>query len=356
MSIILFGISHKVAPIEIREKIFLSDLEQDLLLSELKSSPEIIEAFVISTCNRIEVCVHTLSGSFTIERIASLLSKIKNTKFTQNVYNYFYKHTETAALQHLFEVSTGLDSLVLGEKQILGQTKKAFEKARSNSMLGKYFNILSNSVIRAGKKARSETQIDIGGSSISWAAIRKAETTLTTLEDKSVLIIGAGKMSKLTVGQISNKNFKNLYIMNRTPEHAQKLAEQFEGEYVPFCDLKETLAQVDLCICSSSAPHFIMDRIVVEKSMALNPTKSLLLIDISMPRNLNPNINGIDNVQLFHIDDLQTVVEENKRLREQAIADVQDIIRNKIDEFYSKIKKLEDHSYTNHLETFETST
>jgi len=149
----------------------------------------------------------------------------------------------------LLEVSSGLDSLVIGEEQILGQVKAAFERARELGMFGRYFNVLSNIVVRAGKKARNETNINLGGSSVSWAAIVKAEEVLGNLKDRSILVIGAGIMSELAVGHIQNKEFKKLYLMNRTQEHAKNLSKKYGGEVIAFCDMKEILSQVDICIC-----------------------------------------------------------------------------------------------------------
>ncbi|MFT5387723.1 MAG: glutamyl-tRNA reductase, partial [Candidatus Omnitrophota bacterium] len=308
MSILMLGLNHKVAPIDVREQFYLNNIQQELLLSELKCNPSVVEAFVISTCNRIEIYVNLIDDTLNIPSFIKHLCSIKNIEYTSQFDEYFYNYSQSKAIKHLLEVITGLDSLVLGEKQILGQVKASFEQARNKAMLGKDFNILANLAIRTGKKVRTETQIDIGGSSVSWAAIRQAEKELTTLEDKSVLMIGAGEMSTLAVGQVHSKGFHKLFLMNRTPENARKLADRFDGEYVAFCDIKEVLAKTDLCICSSSAPHYIIDHTVVEKALALRDDKPLLFIDISMPRNLDPKIATLDNVTLYHIDDLKIVV------------------------------------------------
>ena len=351
MQIQLIGLNHKTAPIEIREQFYLSENKRDLYLSELKSHPEVIEAFVLSTCNRTEIYVHTIDQDIDMESYVYLLSKIKGVEFSPDMLDHFYHFNNDAALRHLFEVSAGLDSLVLGEKQILGQIKMAFERAKERGILGRNFNILANSTIRVGKKARNETDIDIGGSSVSWAAIRKAEKEFGSLEDKTVLMIGAGEMSKLAVGQIHSKGFKKLYVMNRTPEHAEKLASQFDGECVAFCDIKEVLAKVDLCVCSSSAPHYILDKISVEKSMKLRDNRPLLFIDISMPRNLDPEIEDVPNTKLYCIDDLKMVVERNMKLREKAIDDVKEIVEDKISEYHTKLEKANEYASTDLIES-----
>lgn len=340
MHIQLIGLNHKTAPIEIRERFYLNENKRDLFLSELKSRPEVIEAFVLSTCNRTEIYLHTIDSDNNLIDYLQLLAQIKGIKLSEDSEIYFYQYAGQKVLHHLFSVSAGLDSLVLGEKQIIGQIRMAFDRAKDRGILGRNFNILANTAIRVGKKARNETDIGIGGSSVSWAAIRKAQKEFGNLQNKKVLIIGAGKMSKLTVGQIQSKGFKKLYVMNRTPEHAQRLAKQFGGEYVSFCDMKEVLADVDLCICSSSAPHYILDKRTVEKAINLSNHNEKLFIDISMPRNIDPKIKDIAGVNLYHIDELNIVVAQNMRLRENAIEDVKIIIEDKIQSYYQKIEKI----------------
>lgn len=339
MHIINVGINHKTAPISIREKFYLNSTQQDLLLSDLKSNPAIVEAFVISTCNRTEVYVHVIDESFEPEKIVQRICEIREIDYNSGLMGYFYTYTNQEAIRHLFHVSAGLDSLILGERQIFGQMKSAFEKAQKRGFFTKGFNLLSNQAIRVGKKAQNETQIGDGGSSVSWAAITKAEKYLGTLKDKKVLMIGAGKMSKLAVGQISNRGFEKLYVMNRTMEHAQALASVFNAEVASFCDIKETLSSVDLCICSSSAPHYILDRETVAKVMALREDRQLIFMDISMPRNLDPKIAELDNVVLYHIDDLETVVKENKLKRQAAVMAVEEIIDEKLADYYNRLNK-----------------
>ncbi|OGX27847.1 MAG: glutamyl-tRNA reductase [Omnitrophica WOR_2 bacterium RIFCSPHIGHO2_01_FULL_48_9] len=342
MNLIVVGLNHKTAPIDIREKFFLSSLEQDLLLSELRSNPSVVEAFTISTCNRTEVYVNGLSTEMFFDFIIRLICSVKRLNFTKDFHKYFYILNEQETVRHLLRVTSGLDSLVIGEKQILGQIKSAFEKAQEKTMFGKDFNILSNIAIRAGKKAQSETDISYGGSSVSWAAMVHAEKTLGTLEDKSVLIIGAGKMSELAVGQINSKGVKKIYLMNRTQEKAQNLSEKYSCIPSAFSEIKEILAEVDICICSVGAPHYILDRELVAKVLAHRQERRLIFIDISMPRNIDPQVATLDNVSLSHIDDLEKVVAETMRIRQAAIGKVEEIIENKLREYYQKINKIKE--------------
>ncbi len=340
MNIIALGINHKNAPLEIREQFSLSELQQELLLSELRNNPAILEAFVLSTCNRVEIYAHLLEPATTSLAILKVIFGIKKIDYTAKMADYFYHYQGKGAIEHLFRVSTGLDSMVLGEKQILGQVKAAFERAKARGMFAKLFYSLSDAAIRVGKKARNETDLGVGGSSVSWAAIAKAEKELGSLQDKTILVIGAGEMSDLAVGHIHNKGFKELYLMNRTLVNAENLAEKYNGKVVSFCDIKEILAQVDVCICSVGAPHYILDHEVMAKVMPLRCHKEdLVLVDISVPRNIEPRIAQMSGVRLFCLDNLQEAVDANMELRRKAIGQVEEIIHGKVTEFLDKITK-----------------
>ncbi len=354
MNISVIGLNHKAAPIDIREKFYLNPTQQELFLSELKSNPAVAESFILSTCNRTEVYSHNIDDRLHPTLFMRMIMNIKKIQFTTEFESYFYHLKDEEAIDHLFKVSSGLDSLVLGEKQILGQVKEAFERARAMGMFSKHFNVLSNLAIRAGKKAQTETNISLGGSSISWAAIEMAEKHLGTLADKSILIIGAGKMSELAVTQIQNKGLKKLYLMNRTPENAMTLAEKYGGEAVGFCDIKEILSSVDLCICSVGAPHYIIDKSTVQRVLPATGSKKIMFIDISMPRNIDPAVADLNGVLLYTIDDLKEVVDLNMKLREQSIAQVHEIIQQKITEYEQKISRLNNDYATSTLENRET--
>ncbi len=345
MKIITFGINHKTAPIDIREKFYLTPTEQDLLLMELKTHPSIAEALILSTCNRTEIYAHVLNDHAHCEELLQKFAQIKKITQVESYQSYFYLHSQEQAIRHFFEVASGLDSIVIGEKQILGQVKTAIERSREKGMLNKTFNILSNLVVKTGKKVRHETSICEGGSSLSWAAIKWAENLLGTLKDKTLLIIGAGKMSELAIQRIPRKGLKKIYVMNRTEAHSQKLAATCLGEVVSFWDFKDILKDIDLCLCSVGAPHYIIEKSMIEKIMPLRDHRRLILIDISMPRNIDPQVAGIEQVNLAYIDHLQGVVEENMSKRQAAIAQVEMMIDQRIQEYHSKIKKLSGFSF-----------
>ncbi len=340
----IIGLNHKTAPIEIREKFYLNALQADLLLSELKNNPAVSEVFVLSTCNRIEVYLKRADHSVTAAVVVELIAKIKKISFDFDYSKYIYAHSGPQAIEHLLRVASGLDSLVLGEKQILGQVKTAVERAREIGTISKYFNILTNIAIRAGKKAQHETEISFGGSSISWAAIEMAEQILTTLKGKSVLVIGAGKMGELALSNLTNRELGKIYLMNRTGEKAENLAVQYGGIAASFWDIKEILTEVDLCFCSVGAPHYILDKEKISGIMERRIGKKLVFIDISMPRNIDPSVADLPGVFLRSIDDLDQVVGANMRKRQNCIQQVEMIISRKITEFNLKIRKLKSHS------------
>ncbi len=349
----IVGLNHKTAPIEIRERFYLNNLEAELLLNELKNNPAVSEAFVLSTCNRIEVYFKRVDTSLDGNFVIALIAKVKKTTFDFDCSKYMYSYAGPLAIEHLLRVAAGIDSLVLGEKQILGQVKAAVERSREAGAISRYFNILTNIAIRAGKKAQNETEISFGGSSISWAAIEMAERTLGSLEGKKVLVIGAGKMGEMALSTLSKKGMGKIYLMNRTGEKAEVLAEQYGGIAASFWDIKELLAEVDLCICSVGAPHYILDKEKVETVMPMRQGRSLLFIDISMPRNIDPSVAELPGVCLRSIDDLDQVVNANMQKRRDAIAQVEGIIKNKVAEFNEKLEKLNAHSGSDFFEPAE---
>jgi len=337
----IIGLSHKTTPIEIRERFYLNPLQQDLLLSELKNHPLITESFILSTCNRIEVYLKRIDSTVNSSFIISLIAKIKKTSFDFDYSSYIYTYEDDRALDHLLRVACGLESLVLGERQILGQIKQAVERAREFGTLSRYFNILTNFAIRAGKRAQHQTSISYGGSSISWAAIGMAQKIAGNLQDKAVLVIGAGKMGEIALNHLHDLGVKKIFLMNRTGEKAQQLATRYNGLTASFWNIKEILSEVDICFCAVGAPHYILDKERILNIMEIRKNKKLVLIDISMPRSIAPEVKNIDSVYLSSIDDLYEVVDASMKERESAIGEVEGIIRQKILEFNEKIAKLQ---------------
>ncbi len=341
MNPIILGLSHKTAPIEVREKFFCNALQQELILSDLRNSPTFSEGLILSTCNRTEIYANAIESGKPKETIFKILCNAKGIEQSFDFDKHFYCFEGPDAIRHLFRVTSSLESLVIGEKQILGQVKAAVELSRKKAMLGRAFNILTNFAIRTGKKSQTETDICFGGVSLSWAAVIKAEQVFGTLTDKSVLILGAGKMSELASNQINKKGVREIFIMNRTQTCAKALAAQCDGKAVSFCDIKEILARVDVVLCSVSAPHYILEQSTVRMAMKERRERKLLFIDISMPRNIDPAISALTNVSLFYIDDLDKVVEASMKRRQEAAKLVEGIIDTKVAQYFEKISKLD---------------
>jgi len=341
MGILIVGVSHKKTPIQIREKFYCTEVEQELLLSELKSNCSIVEAIVLSTCNRTEIFASVLDEAKDTEAILKKLFEIKGLEWSRRLLESFYFFHGKEAIEHLLKVTTGLDSLVLGEKQILGQVKEAVKRSRKKAMIGKEFNILSNIAIRAGKKAQNETDISCGGMSISWAAVTMAEKMVGSLEGKSVLIMGAGKMSELAGDLLRSRNASKVYVMNRTRKNAEELAKKFNGIPVGFWDILDILGEVDVGICAVDAPHYVLEKETVVKALRARQGRELFLIDISIPRNIDPLVHEVPGAHLVHIDELDKVVQKNMKKREKAIFLVEEIIEDKLNGFYSKMEKIE---------------
>jgi glutamyl-tRNA reductase len=337
MKLVVIGTSHKFMRVNDRERFFLRPAEREYLFARLKNEPSVMEAFVLSTCNRTEIYAQLIDERPDV--LFQALAGVKNMSITPELRQGFYVKTGPAALEHLFHVACGLDSLVIGETQILGQLKQAVALARDNGMMGRDMNILADMAVRAGKLAQLKTQISAGGSSVSWAAVAMAQDLLGAERRMKVLIIGAGKMSQLTASQLSRKNVPDVFVMNRTFARAAELAEKIGARAVAFWEVKDVLLQVDVCICSSGAPHYLVEPALIERVMAVRAGRPLLLIDISTPRNIDPGVAAVAGVRLLSIDDLQKVVDENIGKRRAAIDEVRAIIRRKISAFHDKIAR-----------------
>lgn len=340
--IAVIGINHKRAPVEIRERFSLSQTEQKLLLSELKNRPDVIEAFVLSTCNRVEIYANLLNKSQNPYFLLDIVCKIKNIPSFEKFRQYFYCHTDDNAARHLFRVTSGLDSLIVGERQILGQVKDAVAQAAEACLLQKKFNILTNLAIWAGKKAQTQTDISTGGSSVGWAAVIQAEKSLGSLQNKTALVIGAGKMSRLALKQMSEKGLEKIYLINRTHEKALPLAENYKAQLTSLYDLKDVLTKTDVCISAVAAPHYIVGPDLLKSVMNARPDRPLTIIDIAVPRNVDPVCAQVAGIQLYTVDHLENVISQTLAKRQAAIADVERIIEQKLAGFYDKVQKIKD--------------
>jgi len=337
MPFLLAGVNHKSCPLDIREKFFLQPAEKDTLLAELKSDPRVLAAIILSTCNRTEIYLDLIDAD--PSGVLNTFFRIKHIPSYQGMEQYFYTLHDEDAVRHLFRVVSGMDSLILGEKQILGQVKGTVACSQEKRMMNRAFNLLSNMAIETGKKVRRETSIDFGGSSVSWAAVVKAEEILGTLEGKNVLLMGSGKMGALASQQLQNKKLANIFVMNRTQEKAEELAAQCGGTAVSFWQIRDVFESIDVCICSTGAPHYLADRSLVEEVMALRPERPMAIIDIAVPRNIDPQVAGVEGVSLLTVDELAQTLEDTMNKRKNAVELAERIIAAKVAEFYKALDK-----------------
>lgn len=338
LKIYCVGISFKTAGLEIREKFALDQMRKQCLLENLRNNRFIQEALVLSTCNRTEIYVSVYASIDISTYLIDSLFKVTEIPLENQYERLFYVIEDKMAVEHLFRVTAGLDSLVLGERQILGQFRDTVNYSREQDMLGRQFNIMSDLAIRVGKKAQNETEISRGGSSVSWAAVAMAEKKLGGLKGKSVLVIGAGKMSKINLNLLRKKGVRDIFLISRSREKALRSAQMHDAQVISKNSLGEVMCEVDLCICSATASRYVLRRDFMEQVNRDRNGRRLVLIDISVPRNIDPDVAQISGIKLYMVDQLERMVRENRGRRQQAIRDVEHIVRSKVEQFSAKMR------------------
>lgn len=336
MQLFLLGLNHKTAPVEVREQLALPPAHLPLVLKALREQAGAREAAVLSTCNRAEV--YTVIEASAAPRLEEFLCNWGHVSSAQ-LGRHLYRKGGGESVRHLFRVASGIDSLVLGESQILGQVKTAFEAARENGALGSTLDELFRRAITCGKRARAETDISRGALSIGSAAVELARQIFGSLQDRTILILGAGKMSELTAQYLVASGARRIFVANRTFERAEELARQFGenaqdgvlAKAATWDDFPTLLAQADIVIASTRAPGYILTAEQVAKAMkGRRGPRPLLLIDIAVPRDIDPQAHQLDDVFLYDIDDLQGVVANNRAQRSGEMARVESIIEDEV--------------------------
>ncbi len=308
--IVLLGLNHKTAPVEVRECIAFTSDQTAAALDTLKSEPTISEVMLFSTCNRVEVlCVapQTSTAVAAVKKFISRFNKIPLDDFE----NALYVHTGNDAVRHIFRVAASLDSMVVGEPQILGQIKEAYRLATQKKASGVILNRLLHRTFFVAKRIRSETGIGGHAVSISYAAIELGKKIFGSLDGKKVLLIGAGEMAELAVEHLIRNRAHNIRVANRTFQRAVELSERFKGSAIRIEELVPTLTDVDIVISSTGSQEFILHRDQVKAIMRKRRNRPLFFIDIAVPRDIDPAINRLSNTYVYDIDDLKGVIEEN---------------------------------------------
>ncbi|MEW6203424.1 MAG: glutamyl-tRNA reductase [bacterium] len=325
MTIFSIGLNHEAAPVEIREKIYFPPDRIPSLLSVLRESGRLTEANILSTCNRTEVYFASDNGDEERKLVVEFLTREAGCT-AEELKKFLYTLTDEAAVKHLFRVASGLDSMVVGEGQVLAQVRKAYEAADGQRALGKVLGTLFRSAVATGKRARAETEISKNAVSVSSAAVELAGTLFGSLGRKTALIIGAGKMSELSIKHLRSANLQNVTVTNRTYEHAVALAEKFHAAVMPFGELEAAVAAADVVISSTGSPQPIVSRTMMQSIMRRRRNRPIFIVDIAVPRDFDPACASVTNCFLYDIDDLKAVVNRNIQERKKEIGKVEQIV------------------------------
>jgi glutamyl-tRNA reductase len=332
MHILMIGLNHKTAPVEIRERLTFNETDLGEAMKKLKEKKSILENIVISTCNRTEIYavvdqLHT--GRYYIQEFLSDWFGIDQTDFS----SYLFFCEENKAVEHLFKVACGLDSMILGETQILGQVRSSFLLAQQTETTGTVFNHLFKQAITVAKRGHSETDIGANAVSVSYAAVELARKIFGSLESKQVLIFGAGKMGELAAQNLHGSGVKKVTVINRTYEKAVDLAARFDGTAKTLEELQTSLIEADILISSTGAKDFVITKDMMIKVEKMRKGKPLFMVDIAVPRDLDPQIAELENVFLYDIDDLEGIVEANLQERKKAAEKIMHMVEKEMVEF-----------------------
>ena len=341
MSIVLIGVSHKSAPIAVRERLAFSEDACATSLRELVDGELIREGLIVSTCNRVEVLTETTSGRFDdgAERVIQFLTRsdVPRNFFEANLY----KHVDDSAVRHLFRVASSLDSLVVGEPQVLGQVRKAYSIALDAGTAGRVLNRLVHHAFRVAKRVRTETGIGANAVSISYMAVELGKKIFDSLKGQTALLVGAGEMAELSARHLVNAGISRVLVANRTDTSARQLAETFGGEAVNFSRLADYLAEADVVICSTGADEYVVTEEMARAALHKRRNRPSFFIDISVPRNIDPAIGKIPNMFVFDIDDLESVITSNIREREREAERAELIVESEIMQFQQSLRALD---------------
>ena len=340
MNIITVGLSHKTAPVEIREKLSFPSQTIGEPLNRLCTSYGINEGVIVSTCNRVEVFAVTRDIEKGLWQVKKFLSDYHNIPL-EELDGHLYTYTAEDAVKHLFRVCAGLDSMVIGEPQILGQAKDDYGYALQHKTAGVIMNKLFHKAFSVAKRIRTETKIGSSAVSISYAAVELAKKIFGTLQGRSVMLIGAGEMAELAARHLLSNGVQEILIANRTYEKAIEVAKSFNGTPIMFREFTHYLKKVDIIVASTAAPRFIIHPEQIEEVIKERKNRPMFFIDISVPRNIDPLINNIDNIYLYNVDDLQGVVEANLKERVKEAKEAEAIIHEELGNFHRWVKSLD---------------
>lgn len=330
MPLIALGLNHLTAPVSLREQVAFDEDAASAALRELANEPGIEEAMILSTCNRTELYVGVAEGA---EDIPQVWLNRHHHLTPGKLDEFLYRHEERDAVRHVFRVATGLDSMVLGEPQILGQVKDAYQQARLAHALKAPMDRLLQHTFAVAKRVRTDTRIGAHTVSVAFTAVRLAEQVFTDLEQACILLIGAGDTIELAARHLTERHARRLIVANRTLETAQDLAGRYGGYAVALADLPQHLAEADIVISSTAARQPIVTRTMVGQAMASRRRKPMFMVDIAVPRDIEESVAELPDVYLYGIDDLRQVIDDNRRSRETAAREADAIIDLQVDRY-----------------------
>lgn len=342
MSILLVGVNHKTAPVEVRELLAFSEQACAAGLRTLVDGEIVREGLIVSTCNRVEVLAattteHAREGSKRIGEFLTHSRTLPDDFFRDHLYN----HTDDQAVRHMFRVASSLDSLVVGEPQVLGQVRRAYSIALEVGTAGRILNRLIHHTLRVAKRVRNETGIAANAVSISYMAVELGKKIFGSLKGQSVLLIGAGEMAELCARHLINAGVSRVLVANRTGEAASRLAVEFGGEAVRFDEISEHLPAADIVVCSTGAGEYVVNAEMAREALTRRRNRPAFFIDISVPRNLDPAIGELPNAFVFDIDDLESVVSSNIREREREAERAELIVDSEVMQFQQSLRVLD---------------
>ena len=328
MSLFVLGINHQTAPVSLRERVAFSAETVPAALDALKTLPQVQEVALLSTCNRTELyAVSNDDGQALADWLATHPDDIGD------LHAYLYRHRDADAVRHLFRVATGLDSLVLGEPQILGQVKDAWATARHAGTLGSQLDRLFQHAFTTAKRARTDTRIGANPVSVASAAVRLAQESFARLEDSTVLMIGAGETIELAARHLVQARAKRLLVANRTLAHAQELASRHGGFALPLSEIDKHLGEADVVISATASRDPILQRPHVAAALATRKHRPMLLLDLAVPRDIAPDVAELKDVFLYTVDDLERAIEDNRRSRREAATEAEAIVELQVARF-----------------------
>jgi glutamyl-tRNA reductase len=331
MAVVVVGLNHTTAPVAVRERLAFSDATLAEALAHFRP-PEVQELVILSTCNRVEMYMQTNDVDASVASAVAFVAAchaVPPAQFTPHLYQL----SDLEAVRHLFRVAASLDSLVLGEPQILGQVKASYLAAQAAGRTGMIFAHLFERALRVAKAIRTETGISDHAVSVSYAAVELAKKIFESLEQRTVMVLGAGDTAALAARHLVRQGVSSVFIANRTAERAVYLAQTLQAKAIPWEAFPEHLAYTDIVVSSTSAPHPIIESAMVREAMRARRSRPMFFVDIAVPRDVDPAVNTLENVFLYDIDDLQNVVQENRRERQHEALAAEELVWQEVRQF-----------------------